>query len=299
MRGIAASGSDQIIDDIAFLDNPDGPTCSGAIYVGSWVGTGNVINNVRVDGYHLTGYDFISASGVDIKVTNCVLLNITFIGESNLTAIYVNGNVPTGLCPDLLVAKNVVGHITHSELIDGYGYCRAIDAHYVAGATVRNNLIFDFENKYTDGWTWGMDCHHAVDMTVEHNAISGITGPDWVFALEVTNDLADPSGVTHRNHIITDLTVHNPMDWRWAYVGKWGDDLPVDYSCAWNVGHAFDYSAMDVIEGDGFIEENPQFIDPANDDYRVSPGSPASGTAHDGTDMGAYGGPDPLTWLPD
>jgi hypothetical protein len=299
-RGVYASGSNQVIDDIELLDNPGGPTCSWGVYVGSWSGTGNIINNVRVDGYHKKGSGFISASGEDIKVTNCVLLNITYDGPSPFHVIYVNGNTTSEPHPDLLIAKNVVGHITHASTIDDTEWCRAVTCSYVSGATIRNNLVFDIVNKHTGGWTWGMDLDDAKDVILEHNTVTRITGPKWIYALEVGDWNTDPSGVIHRNHIVTDLTTTGTMNWRWAYLGMWdGTPLPVDYSCAYNVGHAFYDGIDDVVEGVGFIYQNPQFMDPNNDDFRVTAGSPASGAAHDGTDMGAYGGPDPLTWLPD
>jgi len=300
MRGIYASGSDQVIDDIELLNNPGGPTCSTAIYVGSWSGTGNRINNVRVNGYHAYGYPFMSVSGEDIVVTNCVLLNITFEVPSNLNILSVNGNTSSNPHPDLLIAKNVIGHITHSETIDDTEWCRAMSLSYVEGATIRNNLIFDIVNKHTGGWTWGIDVSNAEDITIEHNTISKLTGPAWIYALEVGDWNTDPSGVTHRDHIITDLVTTGTMQsWRWAYLGNWNDTpLLVDYSCAYSVGNAF-ASYDDVAEGTGFITSNPQFLNASLDDYRITPGSPASGTAHDGTDMGAYGGSDPLTWLPE
>ena len=109
----------------------------------------------------------------------------------------------------------------------------------------------------------------------------------------------NPAGVTHRDHIVANLNT-GTMNWRWAYLGMWDDayTLPVDYSCAYNVGNAFN-DLDQVVEGVGFTYLNPQFMNPAGDDYRVADGSPCDGTAHDGTDMGAYGGSDPLTWLPD
>ncbi len=292
MRGFYASGSYQVIDDIEFVDNPGGLTCSMGIYIGSWSGTDNIISDVRVDGYHKPDTGFIYAAGTDIQVVDCVLLNITFTGPSVFNVIGVNGNTSSGPHPDLLVARNVIGHITHENTVDDTEWVRAMSCNSVEGGTIRNNLIFDIVNKHTGGWTWGIDCDNSAGVTIEHNTISGLTGPSWIYAMEVGDWNTDPSGVVHRYHIITDLNTTGGMQsWRWAFLGHWSAELPVDYSCAYDVGNAF-YDIYEVVEGVGFITSNPQFINPALDDYRVTPGSPAD-------EMGAYTGPDPLTWLPE
>jgi hypothetical protein len=42
--------------------------------------------------------------------------------------------------------------------------------------------------------------------------------------------------------------------------------------------------------------DNPLFVNMAGDDYTLLAGSPAEGKGDDLTDMGAYGGSDPITW---
>jgi hypothetical protein len=139
-----------------------------------------------------------------------------------------------------------------------------------------------------------MDIYRPQNTTIEHNTISGVSGPAWIYALETTYYNNPPTGITHRDHIVANLTA-GTMNWRWAYLGMFSSDLLVDYSCAYNVGNAFRDSLK---PGVGMVYSNPMFINQSGDDYRVQVGSPCSGTAHDGTDMGAYGGDDPLTWLP-
>ena len=53
-----------------------------------------------------------------------------------------------------------------------------------------------------------------------------------------------------------------------------------------------------MVEGLNMVHSDPQFVHQTGDDYHVKSGSPCHNTAHDGTDMGAYGGTDPLTWVP-
>ncbi len=286
-------GHDLRVDDIEFIDNPGGNTCEYAVG-GQWGGDGVVVNDVRVNGYHKVANGFINVSGTGATVTNCVLLNITYGSPGGMYVLSVADAGATGL-----VAKNVVGHITYSEPFVETQWTSAVEISYCQGSTVRNNLVFDINNNLGDtGWTWGIDIYDAENMTLEHNTVSGIKGPAWIYAFEATDFNTDPSGVIYRDLIVTDLTA-GMMGWRWAYLGMWASELPVDYSCAYNVGHAFYAGVHEVVEGTGFTYENPKFINPAMGDYRLQPDSPCKGTGHDGSDMGAYGGPDPLTWLPD
>ena len=293
--GIRASGvTNCTVMDIEFIDNPGGETCTYAVIGGGWSGGPFIVDNVRFDGYHKTVNGLISVHGVGAQVTNCVLLNITFHSRGAMTPLYVRDTGPTGL-----IAKNVIGHITYSDVFDTTDWVRGLSIDHCQGATVRNNLVFDIHNTNTGGWTWGIDISDAENMTLEHNTVAYLKGPQWIYAFEATDFNIDPSGVTHRDHIVTNLTTTGTMQgWRWAYLGMWSDFLPVDYSCAYSTGNGFYDGVHEVIEGVGFTYQNPMFVDPMGDDFQLQPGSPCIGTAHDGSDMGAYGGPDPLTWVP-
>ncbi|HDS30299.1 MAG TPA: hypothetical protein ENN67_04560 [Firmicutes bacterium] len=288
-NAIAVSGSYNTIYDIEFIDNPDGATCAYAVRTS---GIGNTVDGVRVDGYHKPGSGFIYMTGQNSTMVNNVVLNLTFTAEGsmNVFTMYQGGS-------NSLMAKNVVGNITFSEAFDSTQWASIMVFDYCSGSTLRNNLIFGITNNLgTSGWTWGIDAYSCANSTFEHNTISGIKGPAWIYAFEVTQYNTDSSGVTHRDHIITNLTAGSMASWRWAYLGRWANDLPVDYSCAYLVGNAF---RDQVVEGTGFILSNPLFVNPAIGDFRLQDDSPCKGTAHDGTDMGAYGGTDPLTWVPD
>jgi hypothetical protein len=281
-------GANNIVKDIEFLDNAGGATCAYAVTTS---GNGHTVDGVRVDGYHKAGSGFIYMNGANSTMTNNFILNLTFTaaGSMNVLNMYQGGN-------SSLVAKNVVGHITFSQAFVSTQWATAVSFEYDGGSTLRNNLIFGIVNNLGDtGWTWGVDAYNCQNCTFEHNTISGISGPAWIYAFETTLYNQPPTGITHRDHIVANLTA-GMMNWRWAYLGYWSSNLPVDYSCAYNVGTAF---RDQVVAGTGVVYTNPMFVDPSNDDYRVQDGSPCDGTAHDGTDMGAYGGSDPLTWLPD
>ena len=286
---ISSGGSSNTIEDIEFLDNAGGATCSRAV---STSGSGHTIDGVTVDGYQKPAAGFIYMNGQNSTMINNVVLNLTFTGACNMNvlSLYQGGT-------NSLMAKNVVGHITFSEAFVSTQWITVVAVDYCAGSTVRNNLLFDLVNNLDEtGWTWGIDAENASNMTFEHNTISGISGPAWIFAFETNHNGQDSSGVTHRDHIITSLTA-GMMNWRWAFLGSWSNNLPVDYSCTYSVGNSF---RDQLVQGTGcLININPQFVNSGNDDYRVQDGSPCDGTAHDGTDMGAYGGSDPLTWLPD
>ncbi|MFH1675421.1 MAG: PKD domain-containing protein [bacterium] len=288
-----ASSPGNVVDDIEFLDNPGGETCRYAVGTHYWGAGSCTINNIRVNGYHKAAYGFISASGPGVTVTNCVLLNITFMAVSGMGIINVSDGGATAL-----VAKNVIGHATFSEAFPETAWVAVMSVSHCSGGPIRNTLIFDINNNLGDtGWTWGLDCSDAENMTVEHNTVSGLKGPAWIYGHEVTDFNTDPSGTIYRDHIVANLTA-GMMNWRWAYLGMWGADLPVDYSCAYNVGNAFYTGIHEAVEGVGFVYTNPEFLNIAGDDYRVAGTSPCHGNAHDGTDMGAYGGTDPLTWVP-
>jgi len=297
--GVNLGGSsNNIIEDIEFIDNPGGETCRSVVYGSSYSVTNNEVKAVTCDGYHITqgsGPAFIYLRGGGTKVLDCVVMNLEFTnadsGWGPYVMLIVDGDENT------LVARNAVGHITVSGPEDVYPRIRTIHIDGCEGSTFRNNLLFDVDNNSDGGWTLGMYLTDAVDMTVEHNTISGVAGPAWIYGFEVEDIGGDPSGVIHRDHVVANLTA-GTMNWRWAFLGRWASELPVDYSCAYNVGNAFD-ELDDVVPGVGMVYSNPMFMDEGNDDYRIQSGSPCSGTAHDGTDMGAYGGDDPLTWLPD
>lgn len=287
-EAITLSGNNNEIKDITLIDNPGGDTCSRAI---SASGTDNTVDGVYVDGYTASTSGFISMSGAGSQMINNVILNLNWNAASSGTVMSLSNGGSTAL-----IAKNVIGHIQFTEAFVSTEWVRMMSIGYGnEGCTVRNNLIFDINNNLGDtGWTWGIDASDATDMTFEHNTVSVIYGPAWIYAFETSDFNVDPTNVTHQSHIITDLSSAISM-WRWAYLGSWNSDLPVDYSCAYNVGQAF---RDEVVQGLGFVNSDPQFMDKPNDDYRVSNTSPCHNSAHDGTDMGAYGGTDPLTWLP-
>lgn len=282
-------GTGNSVTDIEFLDNAGGLTCGNGVVAS---GSGHTIDGVVVDGYHKPTAGFISTSGSGSTVTNCVVLNMTFSGacSMNVYRMYQGGSTS-------LFAKNVAGHITFSEAFPSTEWANIVNFEYCEGSTFRNNLVFDIDNNLGDtGWTWGVDSYRCKGATFEHNTISGISGPAWIYAFEITDYFDDPTGTTHQSHIITDLTA-GTMNWRWAFLGRWGTNLPVDYSCTFSVGNSF---RDQLVQGTGcLINTNPVFMNVSNDDYRVSGSSPCHNAAHDGTDMGAYGGSDPLTWLPD
>ena len=298
-NGVQINGSNNTVDDIEFIDNAGGATCTRGVYIN---GNSLTVNDVRVDGYHksATGFIYCGSSCKGTTITNCVLLNITFTAASSMNVLFFHNGYSAG-APYGLVAKNVIGHITFSEAFVSTQWVSVVGFEYATGCTFRNNLIFDIDNNLGDtGWTWGIDGYRVVDSVVEHNTISGISGPTWIYATDLSHYNTDPAGTIHRDHIITHLTA-GMMNWRWAFMGSWasGTTLPVDYSCTYSVGNSFrDYD--EVVEGTGCkLNTNPQFINQYADDYRLSSGSPCANAAHDGTDMGAYGGSDPLTWLPD
>ncbi|MFH1675956.1 MAG: PKD domain-containing protein [bacterium] len=284
---IRLSGSNNMVDDIEFIDNPGGETCRYAVTVSG----ANTANDVRCDGYHKSAAGFINASGAGAKVTNCVLLHITYTAASSVVVLAASNIGATGL-----IAKNVIGHITFSEAFPSTQWVTTVSLDYCQDATIRNNLIFDINNNLGDvGWTWGIDAYRPVNTTLEHNTIVGIKGPAWIYAFETTNYNQPPSMAAHRDHIIANLTA-GTMNWRWAFLGYWESTAYVDYSCTYSVGNSFKNS---MAAGIGFLDNvNPQFLNAAGDDFRVASTSPCHNAAHDGTDMGAYGGSDPLTGLP-
>ncbi len=292
---ISLGSNNVLIEDVEFIDNPGGETCSRIIDGGDGI-EAMTVRNVRVNGYHVEARGLVNISGDDSIIEDCVFLNISHTTE---THFYVIAAIDS---KNLLVARNVIGHVCYSELFDKAPGMGGIYT-YLSTGLIQNNLVFDINaiTSGNSGLCYGINADGVTDLIIEHNTVTRLHTPIAAVGIQVTNVDGEPGTIIFRDQISGNLDASgSSVNWRFSYGGAFldgGPSVPVDYSCSWNVFSAF-VPNQQVVEGVGMVYTDPMFMDPDNDDFRLNPLSPCIGTAHDSTDIGAYGGNNPLTWIP-
>jgi len=238
----------------------------------------------------------INISGDNSIIEDCVFLNIKHTTPTDFYVITVIDS------KNMLVARNVIGHVAYSEPFNKIpGICGIYT--YLSTGTIRNNLIFDLDasSNNNKGACYGIYADGVTDLIIERNTVTRLRTPLEAIGIQVSNMGVEPGAVIFRDQISGNFEAYGTYQiLRFSYGGTFlegGATVPVDHSCSWGVFAAF-VPDQQVIEGVGMVYADPLFLDPDNDDFRLDPTSPCVSTAHDGTDMGAYGGSDPLQWIP-
>lgn len=184
-------------------------------------------------------------------------------------------------------------------------YGGGIDVRHARG-TIRNNLVF--KNHFGGiRWGWESGYNHVTD--ISYNTISGngsaITdmGGGIIYDSLAGPVNEQPSGeppgpILIRNNIIVDSqsagirscfdNSARDLDYNMLWHNNGTTDVPS--TCCY-VRH---YGGCTLFPGVHDFVANPAFVDKAVDDYRLLASSPAQLTDENGTQIGAYGGFDPL-----
>jgi len=213
----------------------------------------------------------------------------------------------------------------HNNGASDYG--GGIDVRHASG-TIHNNLVYE-NNR--GGIRFGDFITEIINNTVADNGPSGLGGgiiyDDLAGAVndQPNGNLAQPYPVI-RNNISAynekagmrvgymptesptcpdnlDYDVHGKYwDYNLVYLNnettydcKWGQTYP-DRQCVNRnyAGCGLDDNWQMINPHD--IIADPLFADKVADNYQLQTGSPAKGAGYDGTDMGAYGGANPIDW---
>jgi len=308
-----ASDANLVIEDFELVNNTAGPTCE---YFIDCYTAGTTIKNIRCDGYEQyqnndgdTRAFLIRVGGDNCSVTDCILLNLDVYAIPNGNTFYHNA-IRFYPGDNQLLARNVVGHMIYQEVnhppgVDYYcGPFRILGRSFYGNSNIviRNNLCFDIDEQsdiYTP-YNRGLMYEWLNEATIEHNTFTGIYSDldnSYSYGM-VLDHWMGPDELNVRSNIISSIEGRFA---RGFYGSSYGDDIYIDYSCTFDLVGAFTYHYYgNCYEGTGcLIDTDPDFMDPDNDDYRLNTGSPCIGTGHNGSDMGAYGGDDPLQWLPE
>ncbi len=202
-----------------------------------------------------------------------------------LTPRNQDGRAPWVTVEDVTIRRNLIRHAGGGMQIIGE------DSNFRSGSTRRvkvvDNLFYD-----VDARTWGGTGAFVLigegpsDITIEHNTV-GQSGNIIMAYGGTKSDPKSIAGFVFRDNLIR----HNQYGVHGAdrAVGK--DTLDAFFPDA-----VFEFNAIAGGEssrypkGNSFIGEddfNAAFLDPADGDYRLKPGSRLRGAASDGKDMGA------------
>ena len=184
------------------------------------------------------------------------------------------------------------------------GYGGGIDVRHAYGV-INNNLVYE---NHRAGIRFGDWIEEIVNNTVVGN------GQDDIGAGIVYDDLAgevnaDPGGCAPDIPIKNNICTNNEKS------GIYVKNCP-NYTCPGqrdynllcrNHGISSDTCSPQMYfcilrqlrmcgKNSHEIFDNPLFVNAANDNYHLQSGSPAENAGDDGSDMGAYGGADPIAW---
>ena len=255
-----------------------------------------VVRNIRTSAYHQTSRVFIGVSGDNAEITDCSIMNLSYAAPEDIHVIMaVDSN-------DFLIARNVIGNIGYSQPTDKNIFVEGIYT-YLCTGTIRNNLIFNLNatGLGNNSIALGIDSDGVTDLTVEHNTVTQLHTISSAIGIQVGNSGFAPGNVLIRDDISGNFDASGGKQLlRFSFGGLFldgGPTVPVDNSCAWGVFTAF-APGCQLVQGAGLVLNDPNFKDPDNEDFHLGDGSPCIGSGHDGSDMGAYGGDDPLKWAP-
>jgi parallel beta-helix repeat protein len=190
---------------------------------------------------------------------------------------------------------------------DGYG--GGIDVRHAAGS-ICNNIVY---KNHRAGIRFGDRIDEIINNTVVDN------GGDDIGGGIIYDDLAGAVNDFPSGCAASDIPIKNNIC---ALNEKAGITVKIypDYACPVNRDHNllsgnFGWDANPGCAGSPWesnpckrqqlagcspngneIFADPLFVDKANDNYELQAGSAAIGAGDDGTDMGAYGGSDPMAW---
>ena len=295
------------------------------------------VDNAHLEGFAIgfTAYNNLSSRTVMLYVEssdNCSIVDCLFTGNTNcyaVIAVYAedSGNLTISNCrfdgidkdtdnmgcvmwslifvwdcPEIVIENNIFTDIRSSDDSVGKTF-KFGDINSTSGITFRNNLLHHIE-PHAQGMDvlmgHGFYFNNCSDIEVVNNTVDYVDITDAFFIQQFFAYWFEAcSSVTFDNNIITRIysvgfppVLGRGVD---AHNGEW---VTLDYTDIFDtvVAHM-----GDVYEGTGYIEVDPQYNDPDNEDYDISPTSPAQAgdpsitdwddDGSGGSRMGCHGGP--------
>jgi len=262
-------------------------------------------NNTVIDCYFEGLTDSYLASAIyavhtdDLTISNCRFSDIDKKTlDTGCTYFYI---IDVDVCPGIMIKNNVFTDIRSSS--DGIGkYFSMIRIEGTNGITVKNNLlhhvVLHAPNDVLMGYMAYFD--GCSNITTLNNTVDYIDITDAFFIQQVFCFWYQAcSDVDFTNNIITRVYSNGfpPVLGR-GVDSHDGDIVTLDYTDIYDTVLAYN---GDVVEGTGYIEVDPGYIDPDNGEYDVGPSSLCQNGDPDildwddggsgGSRMGCYGGP--------
>ncbi len=270
-----------------------------------------LVKNITVDNCIIRGCGKVHTAGIGVIIFQSPNNQIT---HNDISDLYYTA-VSVGWCWGYgqSVSLNNKIDFNHMHHI-GYGLLSDMAAVYTlgkgTGTTVSNNWVHDVTCHQYGGWGLYND-EGSTDVVLENNLIYRCNGGGYhqhygkdnhftnnIVAFNSPGQFMRTRREEHRSFIIDhNIAIFNNS----PLAGNWSDNFDIDYNLYYNTTKAeikFDGKTFTEWKALGrdvhSIIADPMFVNPAKDDYRLKPGSPASKIGFkpfDYTKAGVYGDP--------
>ena len=271
-------------------------------------GSNNTVQDCLFTGLtdHWGVYPIIITDASDVTIANCRIASIdrgaSESGCSNFRGIYAD------TCPNLNILNNIFADIRSTEDETSKG----IEIVYIIGSTnpvVKNNLIHHIIPHAGVGSMGavlmeGFHFENCYGVEIANNTADRMDSSDAYFINQCfAYVFKECSGVEFTNNIATRIYSSGfPNPLARGVSAFTGDSVVCDYTDIYDIGPGSNGTNYygDASPGIGAISANPDYIDPDNEEYDISPTSPAQNgdpgfddwddAPGDGSRMGCHGG---------
>ena len=284
--GFAGTNTSAIYSDMIRLDNSDNCTIIDCLFTG------------KTDVRALNGVNAINCQ--NLTIAHCRFDDIDKDTADNALSYFYM--IKADNCPGIVVRNNIFTNIRTSKDTTGKQFSMT-DIRNTTGIVLKNNLFHHLKpssmgDNHLMGY--GFYFHTCTNIEVYNNTVDNIDVTDAFFIQQVFCFWFDTcNNETFTNNIITRVySVGFPPVLGRGVDSHNGDVVTLEYTDIWSTVVAY-YG--NVVPGVGYIEADPQYIDPDSEEYDLKPTSPAlagdpsitdwddDGTG--GSRMGCHGGP--------
>ncbi|MBW2526844.1 MAG: right-handed parallel beta-helix repeat-containing protein, partial [Deltaproteobacteria bacterium] len=218
-------------------------------------GTGWVVENNELSRLYMFGSgdcDYMRLFGDDHVIRNNRMhgTSIDEIGSAHVDCFQTFDNNGEHL-RDVLVDGNTCSDFHQ-------GFMGSAEFHQAS-----SNITF-MNNVFAHGWAWGLSVHQITNVTALYNTFVDI----------------EHHGIGFRDNSTGNVVQGNIFfGTGTSYWASDGGEVTGDYNLV------FDANDPSTVGAHDLIGQDPSFVDAANDDFRLSPGSPAIDAAADATEV--------------